>query len=923
LLIFILNFYNVKHLIAQAPSHINFQAIATDDDGHHLLNTNLQIRLSLIDSAQGGVLVYQELRAVQTNNFGSFSFQIGLNPSFTPVGIFKNINWRTGNKYLKVDYDPTNSLNFNLSLGMIKIVSTPYAFSSDNLKYIDISGVQDGQTLIYNAASGVFYPGTLQTGSLSSGSGINITGNIISNTGDLSNTNELQILSKSNDTIFLSNGGFAVIPPQGQVTLLKPFVNIMSATAIQSTSAILNGKVNPNGMAAYTEFEWGLTTSYGNSLVVNQSPVTGQSLINVNATLSNLDNGTTYYFRIKAWNAVGDSVSEGGSFTTATSLPDVTTTSVYAIKGNTALSGGIVNNNGGLPLTARGLCWSTSPNPTISNNFTTDGTETGAYNSLITGLDTCTFYYVRAYATNAMGTAYGNEISFNSGYLVGSTYAGGYVIYNDGNGFGLISAPVTCGVTAPFGCEGTLIGTATNIYSGEANTENIVAVCPTNNAASVCRNFVYNGYDDWYLPSKDELNLIYSNLIAQNIGGYIIGNYVSSSEFDNNNVWYQNFVAGAQISFNKDWQWYNIIAVRSFATACAVIAAPEIITLSVSQITTTTARCSSKILNNGGGFISARGFCWSTSHNPTITGSFSLNGTGNNAFSGNITGLLPNTTYYVRAYATNTAGTVYGNELSFKTIATNETVITKPAIAVSGARATTGGHIFDDLGSPITSRGICYRTSHSPTLSNLIIYSGADTGSFTIIMRDLNPHTTYYVKAFAISANDTVYGNEITFTTTGQMIIGDHFQGGIVYYVDSAGTQGLVAALTDQALNLEWGCFGSYYGANSTSLFSGQSNTTLIVNGCSTPGIPARLCDELVSNGYSNWYMPSKDELYLMYTNLFLTGLCTFSSDYYGSSTELNGNAFYGYSLTTGSLGVLSKLTTPINVRAVNSFNTM
>ncbi len=92
LIIFILSLYQGKQLIAQAPSDINFQAIATDNNGDPLLNTNLQIRLSVIDSAQAGVIVYQELRAVQTNNYGSFSFQIGLNPNYTPVGVFKSIN---------------------------------------------------------------------------------------------------------------------------------------------------------------------------------------------------------------------------------------------------------------------------------------------------------------------------------------------------------------------------------------------------------------------------------------------------------------------------------------------------------------------------------------------------------------------------------------------------------------------------------------------------------------------------------------------------------------------------------------------------------------------------------------------------------------------------------------------------------------
>jgi len=72
------------------------------------------------------------------------------------------------------------------------------------------------------------------------------------------------------------------------------------------------------------------------------------------------------------------------------------------------MSGGNVSSNGGAAVTARGVCWSTSSNPTTADNHTDDGTGTGAFGSSITGLNTNTFYYVRAYATNAVGTAYGN-----------------------------------------------------------------------------------------------------------------------------------------------------------------------------------------------------------------------------------------------------------------------------------------------------------------------------------------------------------------------------------------------------------------------------------------------------------------------------------------------------------------------------------
>ena len=94
------------------------------------------------------------------------------------------------------------------------------------------------------------------------------------------------------------------------------------------------------------------------------------------------------------------------------SIPTVTTTAASSITNTTATSGGNITDDGGAAITVRGICWSTSPNPGLSGNHTTDGTGSGAFASNLTGLTAMTVYYVRAYAANSVGTAYGNEISF-------------------------------------------------------------------------------------------------------------------------------------------------------------------------------------------------------------------------------------------------------------------------------------------------------------------------------------------------------------------------------------------------------------------------------------------------------------------------------------------------------------------------------
>ena len=150
---------SISIVFGQVPQAINFQAIARDGSGNPMVNTTIQIRLSVIDSAQGGTIVYQELRALQTNAYGSFSFQIGVNPSFVIVGTFSEINWETGNMHLKIDYDPTNTFSFDLTLGVIKFVTVPYAFSAETVTFIDATGPQDGDALVYNQATGKFESG--------------------------------------------------------------------------------------------------------------------------------------------------------------------------------------------------------------------------------------------------------------------------------------------------------------------------------------------------------------------------------------------------------------------------------------------------------------------------------------------------------------------------------------------------------------------------------------------------------------------------------------------------------------------------------------------------------------------------------------------------------------------------------------------
>jgi uncharacterized protein (TIGR02145 family)/uncharacterized repeat protein (TIGR02059 family) len=199
------------------------------------------------------------------------------------------------------------------------------------------------------------------------------------------------------------------------VTLGKaPECITQSATNITSSGSSLNGTVNANYLSTTVTFEYGATTSYGQTVLANQSPVTGNSITNVSAIIASLTTGTTYHFRVMATNSLGTTNGNDLSFTTNYDLPILSTTSISEISTRGAKSGGSISSVGGTPVIARGVCWSINSDPTNNDSKTIDGSGGGSYASSLVGLSPNTNYFVRAYATNSAGTSYGNQLSFQT-----------------------------------------------------------------------------------------------------------------------------------------------------------------------------------------------------------------------------------------------------------------------------------------------------------------------------------------------------------------------------------------------------------------------------------------------------------------------------------------------------------------------------
>jgi hypothetical protein len=183
-----------------------------------------------------------------------------------------------------------------------------------------------------------------------------------------------------------------------------------AGSLVQTNAATLNGTVNPNGAATTVVFEYGLDVGYGSTAEADQSPLTGTAEQPVSAVITGLTPGKTYHFRVMATNTAGSASGGDQSFETGNSLPSVTTGPVTAIGASSIRCGGTVASSGGSDVTARGVCWGASPDPSVAGSHTSDGTGIGAFDSLITGLNPGTAYHVRAYAMNSAGTAYGANL---------------------------------------------------------------------------------------------------------------------------------------------------------------------------------------------------------------------------------------------------------------------------------------------------------------------------------------------------------------------------------------------------------------------------------------------------------------------------------------------------------------------------------
>ena len=495
-------------------------------------------------------------------------------------------------------------------------------------------------------------------------------------------------------------------------------------------------------------------------------------------------------------------------------------------------------------LIEHGVCWSTNENPTVEDNHTVGGISSGKDTCILLGLQKDTVTYVRVYVITSNGVTYGSEII---DFVVPRPCPGAPTITDvDNNTYNTVKIGNQCWMkenlkTTKY-ADGTSIsqGSTTsdavaywyypnndsvykegygllynwravmyNSTSSNANPSGVQGVCPTG----------------WHVPSDAEwtqlTDYVSSQRVCQcnssnsniakslaSITGWTTSTNtcaVGNDQTRNNATGFGALPAGryygSYTSFGSYADFWNASENSQYGrTACSrrlhydnafvhgpneygfpyksaglsvrclrdasepIITLPKVNTASVTGIPFTTATSGGEIYSFGGAPITARGVCWSTSHNPTISDSKTTDGTGMGSFVSHLSGLTIGTTYYVRAYATNSMGASYGEERSFTTLM-EPTVTTNEVINIRNTTATCGGNVNVAEGATVTARGVCWSTTPNPTIRDSKTTDGAGIGSYTSSMTGLTPGTTYYVRAYVTYSVGTSYGEERSFVT--------------------------------------------------------------------------------------------------------------------------------------------------------------
>jgi hypothetical protein len=361
-------------------------------------------------------------------------------------------------------------------------------------------------------------------------------------------------------------------------------------------------------------------------------------------------------------------------------------------------------------ITERGFCWSTTPSP--SKNCKKAGSVLGFFVLPLSGLKAGHTFYVRAYAVSTAGVTYGNQLSFT------------------------LPPPF---IPTALTDDPEPIGPNSAILGGDATHEGHAPVLER----GVC-------WGTKPLPGfHDECAAMGSGLgrFSQEIDSFEPG---------------VTYYARAYAASDLGTGWG---ADKAFSTSQDDT--PKVTTAAPYNETDISALSGGNVTHGGLTPVTARGVCWSIAPRPTTRDARTNDGKGTGSFHSLMSGLEPLTEYYVRAYATNSGGTGYGEEYMFKTAhPIYPKVGTVGTIQVFGASALLEGEIVLTGDATADERGFCWSTSPQPLIDGShAAAKGSGAGMFQVMLEGLKPETLYYARAYAKNQYGVFYGNIIHFKT--------------------------------------------------------------------------------------------------------------------------------------------------------------
>jgi len=474
-------------------------------------------------------------------------------------------------------------------------------------------------------------------------------------------------------------------PSAGLTYNIRIGTNVLGETVLSPMANLTNG--------------WRRVAAMGN---VNQA---------TNLKITALSRGRTYYWSVQAVDgALAGGAWSGERSITAPDLPSVATYAPSNIHATTVDYGGAVISQGGSAVTGRGVVWGTNASVSIADclGWADHGSSTGAFGGTLTNLTPVQTYYLRAYASNSMGLAYGDLRSFaTSNGLSVTTFAPSNI------------TPETA----------DCLGDVATEDGGPVLSKGFV--WHTNSSVWVTNRL---GITDQG-GGTGAFNATLTNLAPAKT--YYVKAYASNS-----------YGVGYGIT-------------RFFTTSNGLA---SVTTYVPSNVTYESAQCGGTVTTSAFSPVTAKGLVWNTNSTPTVSNYLGKTdyGGGLGAFSDTLTNLVPVRTYYVRAYASNHYGVSYGAQYSFLTSNGLPTVSTLPASNVTMDSAFSGGLLSSMGASSQCAAGVLWSTNASPTLTvsdGLTAQTLTTTGVFEAQMTGLTPGQRYYFRAYATNAYGAGYGN--------------------------------------------------------------------------------------------------------------------------------------------------------------------